>query len=71
MAHDGALGPNQNVGIKTPSAGKVKSTLWANIWWFNSHRLSVALINWTEFRDSKVSFQSFYFHIAKVILSNL
>ncbi len=44
MTHDGS-------GCKTRS---VKTLLRGIIWWFNVHKLNVALINRIEFQDSKV-----------------
>jgi ATP-dependent RNA helicase DDX60 len=59
MAHDGAPAATGAVGSKPSSDHQAKIRLRCNIWWFNTHRLSVALINRVEFRDSKVSLQSF------------
>ncbi|KAK0102274.1 hypothetical protein ONS95_005896 [Cadophora gregata] len=55
MAHDGSrreskaevTGNNRNEKV-------AKGSLRTIIWWFNTHKLNVALINRIEFRDSKV-----------------
>ena len=59
MAHDGDPPATGKVGTKPVSNRQAKVLLRGNIWWFNTHRLSVALINRIQFRDSKVGFQSF------------
>lgn len=52
MAHDGA---NKKIGSTTTESDKcAKILLRAMIWYFNTHRLNVALVNQIEFRDSKV-----------------
>jgi ATP-dependent RNA helicase DDX60 len=56
MAHDGAPPTIGNVRTKAVSDPRAKAMLRGNIWWFNTHRLNVALVNRVEFRDSKVSF---------------
>lgn len=57
MAHDGAAPATGKIRIKAALDEKAKGTLRGNIWWFNIHKLNIALINRIEFRDSKVSFQ--------------
>ncbi len=56
MAHDGAPPATGNVKTGSILDSRAKVTFRSNIWWFNTHRLNVALINQVEFRDSKVSF---------------
>jgi hypothetical protein len=52
MAHDGA---HKKTGEMTTKAEKCsKILLRAMIWYFNTNKLNVALINQIEFRDSKV-----------------
>jgi hypothetical protein len=58
MAHDGAPHATGNVKAQYVSASRAKIMLRGNIWWFNTHKLNVALINRVEFRDSKVSLDS-------------
>lgn len=49
MSHDGAA------TAKQPRSSKEEKTiLRGSIWFFNSHKLNIALINRIEFRDSKV-----------------
>lgn len=54
MAHDGALSTTSTAATESAAEQRSKILLRNNIWWFNSHRLNVALINRIEFRDSKV-----------------
>ncbi|TGO55436.1 hypothetical protein BCON_0092g00190 [Botryotinia convoluta] len=49
MSHDGAATAKQ-----PRSSKEEKIILRGVIWFFNSHKLNIALINRTEFRDSKV-----------------
>jgi hypothetical protein len=52
MAHDGA---NKKTETTTTDSDKcAKILLRSMIWYFNTHKLNVALINQIEFRDSKV-----------------
>ena len=52
MAHDGA---NKKIETTTTDSDKcAKILLRSMIWYFNTHKLNVALINQIEFRDSKV-----------------
>lgn len=55
MAHDGAAKPRQE-STKHTEAGdaSTKILLRGMIWYFNTHKLNVALINRIDFRDSKV-----------------
>ena len=54
MAHDGA-GRSKTLTVE-PGVGDIfaKTLLRGMIWFFNTHKLNVALINRIEFRDSKV-----------------
>jgi hypothetical protein len=52
MAHDGA---SKKAGVPANDLGKCSKVLLRGIiWYFNSHKLNVALVNQIEFRDSKV-----------------
>ena len=55
MTHDGAAKPGQrSTDATAPGDILAKTLLRGMIWWFNTHKLNVALINRIEFRDSKV-----------------
>jgi len=55
MAHDGAVKIGQNSTEETKEEDEIaKVLLRGMIWWFNTHKQNVALINLIEFRDSKV-----------------
>jgi hypothetical protein len=49
MSHDGTGGSD-----RVPGDEEAKTLLRGLIWWFNTRKLNVALINRIEFRDSKV-----------------
>ncbi|KAH8601965.1 hypothetical protein B0O99DRAFT_607849 [Bisporella sp. PMI_857] len=55
MAHDGAKKVGQESTEKSKNDDELaKVLLRGMIWWFNTHKLNVALINFVEFRDAKV-----------------
>lgn len=55
MVHDGAGKPKQESTKQTEDGdASAKILLRGMIWYFNTHKLNVALINRIEFRDSKV-----------------
>ena len=55
MAHDGAVKIGQNSTEETKNDDEIaKVLLRGMIWWFNTHKQNVALINLIDFRDSKV-----------------
>lgn len=55
MSHDGSNSTTKNIARTTTETDIfAKVLLRGIIWWFNLHKLNVALINHIEFRDSKV-----------------
>jgi hypothetical protein len=55
MMHDGSSRSKKPVGQKSKKEEAcAKILLRGAIWWWNTHRLNVSLINRIEFRDSKV-----------------
>jgi hypothetical protein len=52
MTHDGAAKTSTRDPV--PGDEKAKTLLRGMVWWFNVNKLNVALINRTEFRDSKI-----------------
>jgi len=55
MSHDGGVNStNKTLNDATEADNFAKILFRGMIWWFNSHKLNVALINRIEFRDSKV-----------------
>lgn len=55
MSHDGSRRVSKSETSGTNRNEKsAKACLRTMIWWFNTHKLNVALINRIEFRDSKV-----------------
>jgi len=54
MVHDGSSRSTNTSGENSEDEKLAKVLLRGMIWWWNTHRLNVALINRIEFRDSKV-----------------
>lgn len=54
MVHDGSSRSKNTSAENSEDEKLAKVLLRGMIWWWNSHRLNVALINRIEFRDSKV-----------------
>jgi ATP-dependent RNA helicase DDX60 len=54
MMHDGSSRSTNTSAENSEDEKLAKVLLRGMIWWWNTHRLNVALINRIEFRDSKV-----------------